>query len=151
MLFQIKMITDKSEKINFIKVCDIAFPRGISVRKNSCEIINKINEYAFFYGAYAHENYLPIGYIAFYANDINSLSAHISMIGVLSEYQGEGIGKALFKACVDKSLMNGMRFLRLEVDKSNKKAIEFYEHMGLDFESEASNDSYYMKMTIGKK
>ncbi len=66
------------------------------------------------------------GFIAFYANNLNTCQAFISSIVVRRKYQHMGIGKQLLKLAEDISLAHGMKTIALEVDKTNQKAIDFY-------------------------
>ncbi len=53
--------------------------------------------------------------------------AWISTVGVLPEYRGQGIGRALIAAC---ELRLGGRLIRLSVRSSNQQAIRLYENLG---------------------
>lgn len=71
-----------------------------------------------------------IGIAAFYCNDFKTKSGYITLIGLLPSYQGKGIGKELLKFCCNTMFSCGMCKVKLEVSKSNKTAIKFYEING---------------------
>ena len=86
----------------------------------------------------------PIGFVAFYSNDISTQIAYISFIAVKQKYQGTGVGTLLLNICEEQSKKNGMNQIRLEVNTNNESAQLFYRKNGFDFETIASEKSYYM-------
>ncbi len=58
--------------------------------------------------------------------------AYMNDFGVKSTQQRSGIGKLLFQACVDWSKKNGAVELELTVWEFNRKAIGFYENLGMN-------------------
>jgi diamine N-acetyltransferase len=54
----------------------------------------------------------------------------IHKIYILPGTQGKGIGKKLISHIKDISLMKGDKFLYLNVNRFNEKAISFYKHIG---------------------
>lgn len=57
--------------------------------------------------------------------------AYINDFGVKSEYKREGVGTALFNACVVWSKEKGAQSLELNVWEFNQQAISFYERFGM--------------------
>lgn len=51
-------------------------------------------------------------------------------IGVLPAYRGRGVGRSLLRACIDRSLQNGLTRIELEVRTDNERAIRLYESLG---------------------
>ena len=141
---EIVVITETEKKRKIVEVCDSAFLNGIVPRDNYNEIFDRIDRYAVFIAADVnHEN---VGYAAIYANDKETKTAFISMIGVLEAMQGMHIGSALMDACIHTARENGMKRIRLEVLKKNARAIAFYKHYNFQYEKECSEESdYYMK------
>ena len=90
----------------------------------------------------------PVGIIAFYANDLSSLTAYITLITVNKNSQGKGIGRSLLAKtksyCVDKNF----RRIKLEVNKRNKNAIDFYLKNDFYILSECSERSLYMQTDL---
>ncbi len=68
--------------------------------------------------------------------DISSLDrpvfAHIGSlgIGVLAEYRGMGVGRALMKAALEKAQQKGLTRVELTVREKNTIAINLYEQFG---------------------
>lgn len=65
----------------------------------------------------------------------------ITNVSVDKKYQGQGIGKALVRGLIDKTVEAGVTTLHLEVRKSNESAIALYEKMG--FEKTGIRKNYY--------
>lgn len=139
---EIEVINKTEEKRAIIEKCDSAFLEPLSSRDNYEAVFSKIDKYAIFIAAY--ENNVPVGYAAIYANDKESKTAFISMIGVLEEAQGKHIGSALMKKCVEKAIENDMKNIRLEVLNTNEKAIRFYKHHGFEYEKKCSDTSNHL-------
>lgn len=80
-----------------------------------------------------------IGYL-----EIENHQDHIflSNIMILKHFQGKGIGKIILE-----DLMNQHSEIRLEVLKVNKRAIQFYQHLGFEI---ADNDDDSFKMYFKK-
>lgn len=139
---EINEITSDAIKKKIILQCDSTFPHGICQRENSEEIIDRICRFAYFFSVFDGSD--SIGYIAFYANDKETNTGYISMIGVIDTYHGKGAGSLLLNKCIEISKSNGMCFLRLEVDKDNSNAIGFYKHEGFRYEKDAGQSTHYM-------
>lgn len=135
-------VDDSREKRTVIELCDRAFSRPLASMPNKEEIIDKIDRYAAFFTAYDGED--VVGYAAIYANDTVSLTAYITMLGVVEEMRGRHVGSALMQSCIDEAVTSGMRRIRLEVLKSDTIPIAFYEHWGFLFEKDCTNESIYM-------
>ena len=140
-------INDNSIKLKAMQECDSAFSDSIIERDNFREIYDKISSKAYFYIAEEinDKNSDILGYVAVYANDLNTGRAYISLISVKEKAQGKRIGTALIEKCFEIARIKGMKESRLEVLNSNNKAISFYRHHGFSFESyNDEGDSQYM-------
>lgn len=51
-------------------------------------------------------------------------------MGVLREWRGKGLGKALLEACIQKASANGLTRIELEVYSDNTAAIALYRKLG---------------------
>ena len=69
-----------------------------------------------------------IGYVSF--NREEGALFHLQKIYVLPEYQGTGIGKALFEKVVEQVRSLGGTAIEVNVNRTNN-AKTFYEHMGM--------------------
>ncbi len=92
------------------------------------ELADKFAKYAVF--VVALDNGIDVGYVAFYCNDKVKKSAFVSMIIVDSEFQGKGYGKKLIEKAVETARSSDMKSVKLEVNKENRYAIEFYDKLG---------------------
>ncbi len=145
----IRDVSYNEEKMRIMEACDGAFPIRLFERPDREAVIYKIMKYAIFYAAFTTDKkIIPIGYVAFYANDKESRTAYISNIGVDAAYQRHHIGSRLMKISLDTAKKNGMEIMRLEVLKTNKKAVSFYRHWGFTFESKGAEDTYYMSRCL---
>lgn len=77
-----------------------------------------------------------IGFASFYHNDCENKIAFISRIAILKKFRGNGYGKVLLDSVVSLSRKSGMRTIKLEVDKDNVFAIDFYKKLGFEIEHE---------------
>ena len=81
-------------------------------------------------------------------------SIQIAM-GVLSRYQGKGIGRQLLQAFINWASENQFHRIELSVIESNKKAISLYTDMGFEIEGRKHdslkvNGSYVNEYCMGK-
>lgn len=107
------------------------------------DYIEKVNKNAIFFVCM---NYGKVeGFIAFYANDFESGQAYITQLLVSKSFRDKKIGRKLIDVCEDECKKMGFRFLKLEVDKENKNAIGFYEHMGFQVDSDSKKSFYMIK------
>lgn len=56
-------------------------------------------------------------------------------MGVLPAYRGQGIGRRLLQACIDKAWAKGLARIELEVRADNVRAIALYQAMGFTHEA----------------
>jgi ribosomal protein S18 acetylase RimI-like enzyme len=138
----IKQITNKKEILKILHEFDNIFSSPISKKVESLSnYANKLFENAFVYVARTDKN---LGFVTLYANDINSNIAYISYIGVKKEARNMDIGKKLLETCKNKATEQGMKYLKLEVQKDNWIARKFYKKNGFSILGEASSKSLYM-------
>ena len=126
---------------------DSDFIPSISERKHDLmEYAHKLYQYAYVYIVAKENNW--VGFIAFYANDIVTKTAYIAQIAVDSEKCHKGFGTALVEKCINISKLNGMLEIMLEVNKENRRAIEFYKKIGFIYKRQASRYSEYMTLKL---
>lgn len=87
------------------------------------------------------------GFYSLYANDIRKKKAFLSMIVVKKSKQGFGYGKKLMLDCIEQSKLNNMDRLQLEVNKTNKKGIAFYNKYGFKIINE-NDTSLFLEMEL---
>lgn len=83
-----------------------------------------------------HEMGELIAFIAFYCNDLNYKVGYMSMLAVAKEKRGKGLAMNLINSSIDILKKEGFKKYRLEVYKSNVKAITLYEKFGFVIISE---------------
>lgn len=145
---EIKRIIDPMEEIRVMKLLDDALPIRLFERENCDVIVKRMTEMAIFYVAYEEQNEEPLGYVAFYANDLETKVAYITSICVNKLAQGSGVGGRLLEAAVSESKHRGMTMMKLEVLKSNANAIRFYKLKGFIQSGEKTNKSIYMEKEL---
>lgn len=88
-----------------------------------------------------------IAYCAFYANDVDSKTAYISLIAVRPEHQYAHVGKQLLEYCLGIAVDRGMKYCALEVRKNDDSATRLYRANGFVFLSECES-SFLMKKEL---
>lgn len=142
----IKQIKNKKDILRTLNEFDKVFSPSISEKVDSIsDYASKLSENAYVYVAYGSQN---LGFITLYANDNDNKTAYISFIGVKREAQNMKIGRRLLKVCFEKSAELGMRHIKLEVQKENHSAVEFYIKYGFSYLGEASSKSVYLTKEI---
>lgn len=71
-----------------------------------------------------------LGFAAYEVHCKDQEKTKIHKIYILPGTQGKGIGKKLISHVMDIALRNGDKFLYLNVNRFNEKAISFYKHIG---------------------
>ncbi len=93
-----------------------------------------------------------VGYVMAYIRP--DMEGHIMSIAVDPLYRGNGIGRLLMEAVIDRLIKRGARYIGLEVRVSNKGAIKLYEKLGFKkmkiirgYYSDGE-DAYYMMLDL---
>lgn len=139
---KMRKIAEATEISGILQQFDEIFPHLKEKIDNIETFSEKLAKYALVY--VGEENESPCGILVFYANNIDARVAYISLIGLLSKYQGKSLGKEMLVFCESESQKRGMTSIKLEVDLDNVSAIRFYEKNGYKFCGKASNCSMYM-------
>lgn len=84
------------------------------------------------------------GVAAFYANDLVTKTAYLTLLAVTEDTRGTGLGKRLIGEAETAAKKNGMKFFRLRTRKDNGRAISFYNKNGYREEKDSGNASIYM-------
>lgn len=147
-----------NSKVNFFKVNDSSeiytllcqfqtvFPH-LSEKIESLEVYaEKLSRCALCYKCVLEKK--AVGILIFYANDLITRTAYISLIGILPEWQGKGLGQNLLDYCIAVSLTQGMKILQLEVDDDNTVAIRFYQKHGFIIQKNKSTNSKLLSKLI---
>lgn len=89
-----------------------------------------------------------VGFCCYYANDKETLTGYISLIGIKKAYQRMGNGKSLLEFTANRCRESQMTKLKLEVDADNENAIAFYKRNGFQIIRKAREESYYMEKVL---
>lgn len=73
-----------------------------------------------------------VGFASFYCNDLKEKNAYLTFIAVSDMYRSRGLGKLILDEVKKISIMSGMKGLKLEVRKENKKVCAFYKKQGFE-------------------
>lgn len=68
-----------------------------------------------------------IGFLAIYTNNYFEKIAFISSISIVPEYQGMGISQKLIGFSIEHARKREMKYIKLEVNENNIKAIKLYK------------------------
>ncbi|SMC40536.1 Acetyltransferase (GNAT) domain-containing protein [Oscillospiraceae bacterium] len=128
-----------------MKLCDHAYTESVVALPDFEDLCRKICDVGVFFAMKLESD--VIGYIAFYANDVVSKEAYISLLCIRPEYQGLGFGKALINRCFEESLDCGMKSIRLAVLKRDVYQQKFYIRQGFSINNE-SDDRYYLSKAL---
>lgn len=141
--FEIRECTSHEEKERVWEAFFKVYPNGTHGIENIDTYIEKVVNHARIIAVYDAE--VVVGFVAFYANDVETGVAYITQILVVEEYRHFKLGKALLDAFENVSKDNGFKTLRLEVNKANVNAIGFYNHLGFVRETETEKSFYLRK------
>ena len=88
------------------------------------------------------------GLIAYYRNNFKTKCAYISMLVCKKEFWGRGIAAALFNKMLEDCQQYDFKKIRLEVEKNNFRAINFYKRRGFKIECTATEKSDYYQIAL---
>lgn len=75
------------------------------------------------------EEGVPKGFVTL---KVSQNEAYIGLIGILPQYQGEGLGSTLLKVCENYGIENGVKTLYIPTQLENIPACNFYKKMGYE-------------------
>lgn len=136
-----------SELVKFLREqANDAFP-GLKDEKRLNMLAEKWHKYAEFCTC-RNETGQLVGMIAFYANQPSEGVVYIPHIYVSCEYRGRKVFTSMLRVIEKYVKDSEFRFIRLEVQKSNKNAQKAYSHYGFSYLGAASEESLYMQYNI---
>jgi len=141
--YQTKTAT-KNDVLLHLNLCNDAFIPKLDSRVNIEEYATKISQYAITFEAW--NNQQLIGLIATYFNQENHFG-FITNVSVLKENMGTGVASELIEMCIQYASINNYEEIKLEVNKDNTPAINFYKKYNFT-EIETKNDSLIMNLKI---
>ena len=114
---------------------DKTFPIPLSDKTDLGALAQKLIRNGYVYMAL--DGAEPVGLIGFYANDTQTYTAYISVVGVIDSHQRRGIAGQMVRDVLDICKAKGMAVCTLYTHKTNLGAIAMYEKLGF----RASSDS----------
>lgn len=133
---------------SYLELLDSVFVPNLSTKVDLSIYSKRVSEKAFsralkYKGEFA-------GLYIVYINDHIKKEAYLTCIGVLEKFKGLGLSYILIDDIIKKSIDNGMKTIRLEVDQINHRAIRFYEKNGFIKEENITSDksSFYMSKSL---
>ena len=114
----------------FLISVDNTFPESLSNKTNLSNYANKLLDNA---NLFSFEiNSSIVGLVAGYIDNSFDDIAYISLVSVKSEYQGQGIAKALMKSFIAYAKTANIYYIHLYADRRNIKAQRLYESLGFE-------------------
>ena len=137
---------EKTGLLKFLRQVDLLFPIPLSHKQNLEILSDKLLNLGVAIGAYYDEKL--VGVICGYANDAEHGRAYISVLCVLTEFQGKSIAKNLVEEFIKECKVANMRKICLYTHSTNERAIGLYRKIGFsEIESDRDGDiRMYYKM-----
>lgn len=98
------------------------------VSGNVDDYITKLVNNADFVAAFHGE--ICQGFVAYYCNNVASRVAYITLVLVVPDYRGVGLGQSLVSFVLIHAKKKGFVKCRLEVDSNNETALALYKKLG---------------------
>ncbi len=130
-----------------LMLCNYEFIPRLDSRVNIEEYSIKIHESAITFEAW--NNQKLIGLIAVYFNK-EQFFGYITSVSVCKEFMGKGIATILLEMCINYATTNKCKAIRLEVNKKNIYAVNFYKKYNFT-EIETNKDSLMMSLSLKNK
>lgn len=144
----IYFVTEKGEIYEILKsFAPFFYDQSVNREESICRLSEKFSEFAKFAVLKDSKNEL-YGFYALYCNDVITKTGYLSMIIVREKYQGYGLGRMLLQSAIEQCKINKMSLIKLEVDKTNLKALSFYKKMGFENILEGEKSYIYMKKIL---
>lgn len=142
-IYQIKT-AKQNDVLLHLKLCNDEFIPKLNARVNLEEYSIKIHQNAITFEAW-NQNQL-IGLIATYFNQ-EHLFGFITNVSVAKNHMGTGIASKLLEMCINYATTNQYQTIKLEVNKENIPAINFYKKYNFT-EIETKTDSLLMNLSL---
>ena len=126
----VRRVTEAETRRRIARTILEALPDWFGIRESREEYINASGTWTFF-AAYRQGS--PAGFLCL--KETGKATAELAVMGVLSEYHRQGIGRALFEAAREEAVRRGYQFLQVKTvamgyyetyDRTNR----FYQSMG---------------------
>lgn len=131
------IVCEKEEVLNLLYTFDDVFPHNREKVSDYEEWAEKISMYGITVVYTVDQE--TAGMAVFYANNRETKTGYISLIGLKKAYQGKGYGRIFLDKILEKMDASGMRKCMLEVDCDNEEAFRFYCKYGFHVKEEKEN------------
>lgn len=121
--------------IDFLNKIDSKLPIQLSARVEINSYAKKITENGKILAIY-NEEFEIVSAVLFYCNDMRNREAYVTLLGTIDGYEGNGYGKMLMNSMLEFVRKLGMKRIHLDTDRTNLKAIKFYEKLGYRIDGE---------------
>lgn len=135
--------SNASEICGHLSACGESFVHELNRRISIEDYSEKIHKQTVRFEAWAGEEL--IGLLAAYCNDRDQYIAYITNVSVTEAWKNMAIARRLMCQFLPYARKLGMRCIRLDVEKDNKRAIALYRQFG--FTTAGRMDSY-VKMQL---
>ena len=127
------------ELLELLCIVDKDFPIPLSHKIDFDLFLEKIKDNGLVYCAYDKENL--IGACFFYCNDEQTKTAYLSVLCVLKQYRGQGIGEKLVNLMIDYCVNQKFKIIQLYTRCTNVAARNLYKQLGfIEIKSDREND-----------
>ena len=120
---------DPAQMVLHLKVFGDLLPRPLSNRTDLDAYAKKIMQKAEVYFAVV-DGHKVAGMMALYANDTVSHNAYLTLMSILPQFQGKGLGRIMVRRAIAVARKKDMASMSLEVDQENLKAQSLYKSLG---------------------
>lgn len=138
-------LSSKRVESYFKKMCNNFIPslnQKVDIKKYSNKLV--YNADCFF----VQNEGKDIGFLAIYTNNYPEKVAFISSISIVPEYQGMGISQKLIDFSIEHARKREMKYIKLEVNENNIKAIKFYKRNKFNIVLTNNNNNFLMSRNI---
>lgn len=129
-----------------LRIVDDELKPALSTRVDIHTFAEKIAANATVFSTYMDGR--MIGFISIYCNNVRDKAAYLPMMAVEKEYRRSGTGSLLLDLSISYLKSIGFKTFRLEVFKSNKRALAMYLSHGFKTIDEGES-SYFMELVLG--
>lgn len=125
-----------------LKKVDSDFDPPLSLNLDLDEYSKKIASRAILFTRFDDKELIAL--CAIYANDEERLQAYLTMLAVDPVFRGIGLAKKLITEMEMYILNKKIKYIRLEVFKTNRNAFSMYKNLGYEIVDE-SHSSFYLQ------
>lgn len=135
--------TDSTEILEFLKSISADVFPPLDSRVDLTVYAKKISEFAECLTIRIDSRIAALS--AFYCNDLETLTAYLTIIGVCESLRGTGAAKNLLNETIGYAKAKGMQRLSLETHEQNVPAFRLYEGFGFKLVRKAADGAVFME------